>query len=170
MTGATIVTGGGRPSVRLERQLVDPPSVVWRALTDREQLRAWFPCEVIVTGGKWKVGATISFPFPAEVMDITLTGEVLAVDEPRELAFRWGEEILRFELTESDGGTRLVLFNELPPAAAARNAAGWDACLDRLTGLIPAPDDWQSRFDRYSSAFEPTLGSQEGAPAEYKGG
>jgi uncharacterized protein YndB with AHSA1/START domain len=169
MTEATIVTGGGRPPVRLERRLVDPPSVVWRALTDREQLRAWFPCDVIVAGGEWRVGATISFPFPPEVIDMTLIGEVLAVDEPRELVFRWGEEIPRFELTDSDGGTRLVLFNELAPAAAARTAAGWDECLDRLTGLIPASGDWRSRFDRYSGAFEPTLGPQEGPPAHHKG-
>jgi uncharacterized protein YndB with AHSA1/START domain len=169
VTEATIVGGGNRPNIRLERRLVDPPSVVWRALTDREQLRSWFPCDVIVTGGHWKVGAAISFPFPPEVMDMTLTGEVLAVDEPRELAFRWGEEILRFELTESHGGTCLVLFDELPPAAAARNAAGWDVCLDRLSGIRPAPDDWNSRFDHYSITFEPILGPQEDPPGDHGG-
>ncbi len=103
------------------------------------------------------------------MIELTLTGEVLAVEEPRELAFTWGEETLRFALTPRDGGTRLVLVDELPPGAAARNAAGWETCLDRLAGLEPAANAWKSRFDHYAAAFEPELGPQEGPPAAYKG-
>jgi uncharacterized protein YndB with AHSA1/START domain len=169
MTDATLVTGGNRPAVRLERVLSDPPPVVWRALTERERLREWFPCDVIVAGGRWEAGAAISFPFPPEVIDMTLTGEVLAADEPKLLCYTWGEETLRFELYPEGEGTRLVLTDQLPPGAAARNAAGWDDCLDRLTGLTPAPDAWKSRFAAYSAAFEPELGPQEGPPAGYKG-
>jgi uncharacterized protein YndB with AHSA1/START domain len=108
------------------------------------------------------VGAAISFPFPPEVIDVTLTGEVLEVDAPSVLAFSWGEETLRFELAPEDGGTHLVLIDELPASAAARNAAGWDTCLDRLAGLEPG--EWQPRFDAYAAAFEPALGPQEGPP------
>lgn len=170
MTNATLVTDDAkRPAVRLERHLADPPSVVWQALTDREQLRSWFPCDVVVSGGRWEPGAAIEFPFPPEVIDMTLTGHVLEVDEPKRLAFTWGEETLRFELAPEDGGTRLVLIDELPASAAARNAAGWEDCLDRLAGLEPAPDAWRQRFQTYAAAFEPTLGSQEGPPAGYKG-
>ncbi len=170
MTNATLLTTGERPAVRLERFLPDPPPVVWQALTDRDQLRAWFPCDVVVEGGRWEVGAAITFPFPPEVIEMTLTGEVLAVDEPNALAFSWGEEILRFELAPADGGTHLVLVDELPAGSAARNAAGWEVCLDRLVGLDPSPDAWRPRFEAYSAAFEPTLGPQEGPPADYKGG
>jgi uncharacterized protein YndB with AHSA1/START domain len=169
MTDASLVTAGARPAVRLERHLADPPSVVWGALTEREQLRSWFPCDVVVSGGQWVVGAAISFPFPPEVIDMTLAGEVLEVDEPKVLAFSWGEESLRFELAPHGEGTWLVLTDELPPSAAARNAAGWEDCLDRLAGLDPVPDAWRSRFDRYSAAFEPALGQQEGPPPGYKG-
>ena len=41
-----------RPAIRLERHLPDPPPVVWRALTERDQLRSWFPSDVIVSGGE----------------------------------------------------------------------------------------------------------------------
>lgn len=157
---ATLLTDGARPSVRLERQLPDPPATVWRALTQREELQSWFPSDVVVDGGEWVVGATITFRFPPEVIDVTLTGEVLEVDEPHRLAFTWGEETLRFELWPQDGGTRLVLIDELPPGAAARNAAGWEACLDRLAGGEPGA--WPPRFEAYSAAFEPQLGPQEG--------
>jgi uncharacterized protein YndB with AHSA1/START domain len=169
MNDATLLTNGARPGVRLVRHLADPPPIVWEAITDREQLRAWFPCDVIVAGGKWEVGAAINFIFPPEVIDITLAGEVLAVDEPKALAFSWGEEVLRFELSPEEGGTRLVLVNELPPDHAARNAAGWEACLGRLSGLDADPEAWKPRFDTYTAAFEPVLGPQEGPPAGYKG-
>jgi uncharacterized protein YndB with AHSA1/START domain len=165
MTDATLLTDRARPAVRLERLLPDRPAVVWQALTEREQLRTWFPCDVIVDGGRWEVGATITFPFPPEVMDLTLTGEVLEVDEPNLLTFTWGEDTLRFELSPEEDGTRLVLVDELPADAAARNAAGWENCLDRLAGLEPAPDAWQSRYERYIAAFEPVLGTQERRPA-----
>lgn len=169
MNNGTLLADGARPAVRLERQLPDPPSVVWEALTDREQLRSWFPCDVVVAGGRWKVGAAITFAFPPEVIALTLTGEVLAVDEPHALAFTWGEEALRFELSPANGGTHLVLVDELRAGIAARNAAGWEACLDRLAGLDPNPDAWRARFDAYVVAFEPALGPQEGPPAGYRG-
>jgi uncharacterized protein YndB with AHSA1/START domain len=161
MTNATLLTDGARPAVRLERDLPDVPPVVWRALTDRTELKAWFPCDVIVAGGTWQVGASITFRFDEH--DMTLTGEVLEVDEPRVLAFTWGEDTLRFELSRHGGGTRLVLVDELPPGAAARNAAGWEECLDRLAG-VEAGESWQPRFDRYAAAFTPVIGTQEGPP------
>src|ERR1700739_4967198 len=122
MSHATLSLEGDRPAVRVERELADPPTVVWRALTAREQLQSWFPCEVVVAEGEWKVGAAIAFIFPPEVIDMTLSGEVLVVEEPSKLAFTWGDEVLRFELVDSNGGTLLALFDELSPSAAARNA------------------------------------------------
>jgi uncharacterized protein YndB with AHSA1/START domain len=169
MTDARLRTDGDRPAVRLERRLLDPPQVVWQALTDRDQLRAWFPCDVDVAGGVWHVGAALTFRFPSEVIDMTLTGEVFAVDEPKLLAFSWGDEHLRFELSPLAGGTLLVLIDELAPAAAARSAAGWDTCLDTLAGLDPAADAWKRRFAAYSAAFEPILGRQDGPPDGYRG-
>jgi len=169
MNDGTLLTDGTRPAVRLERHLADPPSIVWLAITDREQLRSWFPCDVVVEGGRWEIGAAITFLFPPEVIDMTLAGEVLTVDEPNALAFSWGEEILRFELSAEDGGTRLILIDELPAGIAARNAAGWDVCLDRLAGLEPGPDAWGPRFATYAAAFESALGPQEGPPPGYKG-
>jgi uncharacterized protein YndB with AHSA1/START domain len=31
-----------------------PPEKVWRAITERELLKQWFPCDVV---GNWSVGA-----------------------------------------------------------------------------------------------------------------
>jgi uncharacterized protein YndB with AHSA1/START domain len=169
MTNGRLLTDRARPAVQLERQLPDPPGAVWRAITEREQLRTWFPCDVEVEGGTWQVGKAITFRFPSDVIDMTLNGEVLEVDEPNKLAFTWGEETLRFELTARSGGTRLILIDELPAGAAARNAAGWEDCLDHLAGAQPAPGAWQTNFAIYRAAFEPAVGPQEGPPAGYKG-
>jgi len=169
MPEATAAHDGGQAAVRLERQLSDPPARVWQALTDPKELRRWFPCDVTVAGGDCKVGASITFTFPPEIIDMTLAGQVLVLKEPEVLAFSWGDETLRFELTPQGGGTRLVLINHLHPGAAARNAAGWDDCLDRLEGRPPSPNGWRARFDAYSSAFTPRLGPQEGPPTGYKG-
>ena len=167
MTEVRLLTDGERPAIRLERHLPDPPDVVWRALTEPDQLRAWFPSDVILRGGSWKVGTPITFPFRSEVLDLTLTGEVLEVDEPSVLALTWGDDRLRFELSPEVGGTRLVLIDELPPDAAARNAAGWEQCLERLAGI--EPDEWEPRFERYAATFEPALGRQAPRPTHLKG-
>ncbi len=162
MTDATLDTSGPRPAVRFERQLPQPPDAVWRALTAPEELRVWFPCDVVAK--EWKVGAPLTFLFRAHDVP-ALTGTVLEVDEPRLLTYTWGDEVLRFELApHASGGTVLVLTDELPAGHAARNAAGWETCLARLAGQQPSDDGWRPRFDRYVTAFESTLGPQEGPP------
>jgi uncharacterized protein YndB with AHSA1/START domain len=160
---------GGDPTIRLERDLLDPPEVVWRAITDPTELARWFPCGVIVEGGQWVPGASISFPFPIDVIDLTMSGSVIEVSEPHVLSFTWGPETLRFELVPHGTGTTLVLFDTLSKEAAARNAAGWDDCLDLLVGLTTSKDAWRPRFEMYSALFAPTLGPQDGPPTGYKG-
>ena len=163
MSDATLLGDPGHPAIRLERYLADPPEVVWQALTEPEQMRAWFPCEVTLRGGRWEVGASITFDFPPH-MRLTYTGRVLEVNEPTSLAFTWGPSTLRFDLSPEGNGTRLVLVDELPRDAAARNAAGWESCLDRLVGTKPPADGWRPLFERYEAAFEPALGPQEARP------
>jgi hypothetical protein len=79
-----------------------------------------------------------------------------------------GEEILRFELSAESGGTHLVLIDDLPAGAAARNAAGWETCLDRLAGLDPDANAWRSHLETYSAAFEP-IRHRRRPPPGYKG-
>jgi uncharacterized protein YndB with AHSA1/START domain len=164
-TEATLHDGDGRPVIRFERILRRPPQEVWRAITDPEELKAWFPCDV--EADAWEAGAAVRFRFGAKGPQ--LTGTVLEADEPRVLAYTWGEETLRFELSPAPGGgTRLVFSDALDRAIAARNAAGWQVCLAQLTGEPVAADAWKGCFERYSAEFEPVIGPQEGPPEGYE--
>lgn len=176
---ASLVMAGTGPAVRFERVLAMTPDEVWAALTDPDSLRGWFPCSISVR--QWEVGGALTFSFPGHA-EFTMDGVVLECDAPRVLAYLWGEETLRFELepvSSGPAGTRLVLTDELTAPIAARNAAGWHLCLDRLAGKpaakaasdAPGPgggEDWRRLFALYSAAFEPALGPQEGPPAGFE--
>ena len=169
MTEATLLTTDDRPVLRFERHLHKPIDVVWRALTDFEELQSWFPTNIVTD--RWEVGAPLTFVFREhEAPDFT--GTVLEYDAPSVLAFTWGDDdSLRFELTATDdGGTHLVLTDQLRASIAARNAAGWDVCLDRLVLGDDADGAWKPRFDRYSASFSSKLGPQEGPPPGFEEG
>jgi uncharacterized protein YndB with AHSA1/START domain len=162
---ATLLRVGARPVVRLERHLPRPVEVVWEAVTDPTEMRAWFPTRIEIA--EWKVGAPLTHHFDQHDID-PLPGVVLEWDPPRRVSFTWADDTLSFELAPApDGGTIFVLTEELSASHAARNAAGWDSCLDRLQ-LGVEGESWQPRFERYVAAFEPILGQQEGPPQGYR--
>lgn len=161
MTEAMLLNAGGRPVLRFERHLDQPVETVWRAVTDVQEMRAWFPTRIEIE--EWRVGASLTHHFEHPGMD-PLPGSVLEWEPPRRVAFTWGGDTITFDLTPAgDGGTVFVLSEELDAGHAARNAAGWEACLDRLEfGHERSP--WRPRFDHYVTEFEPRLGRQEGPP------
>jgi hypothetical protein len=82
------------------------------------------------------------------------------VSAPRRLSFTWGDDLLTFELEERDGADACRLcFSVVLDSAdkAARDAAGWDDCLDKLDLVVAgeAPgrpeesESWRARYDEY---------------------
>jgi uncharacterized protein YndB with AHSA1/START domain len=160
MTEATLVATGDKPVLRFERFLPRPIEQVWRAVTDPAEMRAWFPTRIEIE--RWEVGATLTHHFDGSGHP-PLPGIVLECSEPHRLVFTWGDDTIGFELTPASGGTTFVLTEQLGASRAARNAAGWEVCLERLLeGTVG--EDWNSRFERYTAAFEPILGAQDGPP------
>lgn len=164
MSEATLITAGARPVLRFERLLPKSVETVWRAVTDPVELRSWFPTRIEIDA--WNVGASMTHHFDEHDID-PLPGTVLEWEPPRRVSFTWGEDTISFELTPASGGTVFVLTEELSASHAARNAAGWESCLDRLQ-LGVEREAWQPRFERYAAAFEPILGHQDGPPAGYR--
>ena len=156
----------GRPSVRFERVYAHPISDLWSAVTVPDRLAQWFPSKV---EHEARVGGAIRFSSDANVPDSM--GQVLEFDPPRLFAFSWGPNQLRFELGEAeDGRTRFVLIDFLAAEnEAARNAAGWEQCLEALDSVLdPTPasganeqarseaPSWRERYDRYIAAGLPS--------------
>jgi uncharacterized protein YndB with AHSA1/START domain len=143
----------GRPAVRFERRLAHPIEAVWRAVTEPDELAAWFPTRVEVD---LRVGGAMRFTF-VDHEHPEMRGEVLELDPPRRFAFTWGDdEEVQIELEPADGGAATLLhFVQLLGAenTAARNAAGWHVCLQRLTTHLAGGDgdapDWGPIYQRY---------------------
>jgi uncharacterized protein YndB with AHSA1/START domain len=147
----------GRPVVRFVRTFPHPVSRVWDAITDPARLAQWFP--TTVEFDELGPGGPITFRF-AEDRFPAMEGTFREVDPPRRLSFTWADDVLTFELEERQGGAacRLAFSVALDSAdKAARDAAGWDDCLDML-GMVVAgaaperpwkSESWQTRYDQY---------------------
>jgi uncharacterized protein YndB with AHSA1/START domain len=152
-----------RPALSFERRLSHPVDVVWRAITESDELEHWFPSQVDVD--ELRPGAEMTFTFeemPLENMPMTIRGRVTEFDPPRLFAFYWGDDHLRFELepmTDPQDACLLRLTVLLDSRdKAARDGAGWHVCLDRLEQLLSGDDgpsatgataDWRGLYDEY---------------------
>lgn len=158
---ATLTTTGDRPVLRMERRFAHPIEKVWRALTETEQLAHWFPGAYsgdLVPGGRLHFAPSGPGEDPSE-------GEVLEIDPPRLLAFRWLTDVLRWELSPDGAGTLLVLFHEVDSAVdCASFAGGWTMCLDSLDrALGGAPEKWRmENWPALHEAYVEQFGLKDG--------
>src|SRR6188472_802977 len=135
MLGTLHPTADGRFVLRFEVHLAQRREIVWHALTQPEPRSCWFPA---VVDFELNVGAPLNFkPTRAQVEKFGIpadqigTGQVLQVSPPALLEFSWGDEILRWELTDDGaGGTMLVFANTITDGSdAPAIAAAWHAGL-----------------------------------------
>ena len=170
MNGTLEQTAAG-PRLRFTRRLAHPPDKVWRAITEPEHLKAWFPDTIVVE--RWAAGAPLRFE-PAPGMGEGFDGEVLAFEPPEALEFRWGTDVIRIEVEADGDGTRLTLLDTIDQLGkAARDGAGWHTCLDQLEhhldGTPPpwsAGDRWREIHPSYVEEMGPeaaTIGPPSGA-------
>jgi uncharacterized protein YndB with AHSA1/START domain len=156
-----------QPTLSFERRLSHPVERVWRAITEPDELGHWFPSKVVVD--ELSAGAEMSFEFEDMPLDapVTMTGRVTDVDPPRLLGFYWGEDHLRFELEPADGESGCTLRLTVALDArdkAARDAAGWHVCLDRLELFVGGENgpavtgdsgDWRALYEEYERRGAP---------------
>jgi uncharacterized protein YndB with AHSA1/START domain len=138
-----------------ERRLAHPPERVWRAITESEHLRHWFPADIV---GERVAGAELKIAFWPEAIeqagdeieaagvaldDAVLPGRLLTWDPPRLFEFTWDTEHLRFDLAPGDGGTRLLVTiraTEPAPRGFQSTATGYHVCLDALVDHVAGTD------------------------------
>jgi uncharacterized protein YndB with AHSA1/START domain len=161
---ARIDKDGDNWTLVVVRQLRHAPDKVWQALTDPAQLQAWAPFDA--DGNLGREGATVTLntvDAPAPMMSETT---IRRADAPHLLEYSWGDGDLRWELEDSDGGTRLTLWHNIDRRYIAMGAAGWQICLDVLDhalagtplGRIVGPatmqfDGWQRLNKDYAAQF-----------------
>lgn len=175
-----VLHDGERVGTRYERALAHPPAKVWRALTESEHLRYWFPADIL---GERRTGAELRIRFWPESIeqagaelaeagidsdDAVLPGRILTWDPPRVFEFLWDDEQLRFELLPDGPGTRLlctVWFGTPGPRGFPGTAAGYHVCLDALadslasgSGGLPDPETIAALERRYADFLETKTG------------
>lgn len=176
--GALVRMDNGREAVRYERIYAHAPERVWRALIEPDSIKAWFPTSIEglkeAASGK-RIGAQLKFTFPQDDGP-PLAGELKQCDPPRVLEYTWGDDLLRFELSEVSGGKqcKLVFFATFGERSQApRDATGWHFCLDNLEQNLAGekPEPVGPAFTEISAAYQQKLGGDfpnivKGASAE----
>jgi uncharacterized protein YndB with AHSA1/START domain len=143
------------PTLTFQRRLSHPVDRVWRAITEPDELQHWFPSKVVAD--ELRAGAEMTFEFEDMPLDApsSMGGSVTDVEAPRLFAFYWGEDHLRFELEPADdpeAGTLSLTVQLGARDKAARDAAGWHVCLDRLESRLGedgARGEWRDYYDEY---------------------
>jgi uncharacterized protein YndB with AHSA1/START domain len=137
--GLTLADG---PQLSLERRYDHPAERVWRALTEPDELRRWFPGEFVISHS----------------------------DPPHLLIGSWqGDGTLRFELRPESGGCVLTFTHAFTDRdQSALTGAGWDRCFARLDALLVGQtmsyDDslaaWPQMHERLAAAWgiDPGIG------------
>lgn len=149
----TVLREAGRVGLRYVRRLDHDTAKVWRALTESEQLRHWFPCDIV---GARREGAELVLPFWPDhveeygIEDATVLGRIHVWDPPRVFEWSWDTDRLRWELEGDSDGTVLTFTVWIGDPQAhgeggsspddvtgtASAATGYHVCLDYLEVLV----------------------------------
>jgi uncharacterized protein YndB with AHSA1/START domain len=131
--GTLHTSADGRSLVRFERQLDHPLDKVWRAISEPAEMKHWFP--MAVEFSSFSVGGGMRF---VDEQMPPFEGKITELDPPQVLAFTWGPDLLRLELSPRSSGCLLVLTHTFADDGikAARDGAGWHVCLDLLEASL----------------------------------
>lgn len=147
-------TYDGRVSVSFQLAVPHSPDKVWRAITERQYLDAWFPADVDFD---LTPGAELLFKVTPEQVerygisaDHVTRGTVISVHPHRILEFLWDADTLHWELApDGTGGCWLTLTHTMEDEDSAyTHAAGWHAGLEVVAAQLDGREvDW-SPWDR----------------------
>jgi uncharacterized protein YndB with AHSA1/START domain len=155
------VADGDRWTLVFVRELRHPPAEVWHALTDPDQLRAWSP---FTADRPLDTMGDVTLHMIDGDDEVSMAGVVHHADAPRLLVYLWGDDLLRWELEPSGGGTRLTLRHTVEAEPwLPRVAAGWHLCLDvaeryldgdpvgPIVGAAAKDHGWDALHDAYAA-------------------
>jgi uncharacterized protein YndB with AHSA1/START domain len=152
----TLARQGEAWTLTFTRRFSHPPEKVWRAVTEDEHLAAWFPQQIV---GERRPGSPLRF---VNADGDGFEDEMVDFDPPSRMELKWGTDRLRIELHPDGDATLLTLtdtFTEL--GKAARDAAGWHVCLDRLVSHLGGEQlDMEGRWHEVHALYEDRFGPE----------
>jgi uncharacterized protein YndB with AHSA1/START domain len=171
MTGS-LETVGDRTALRFERRLAHSVERVWRAITEPEELRQWYPGVP-----EWRLEPGAEFTSEGGGGG---KGRILELDPPHVLAYDWEGEQFRFELRPDGRGCLLVFTHVFADRSlGAQHAAGWEIYLNRLDvhlagGFLSEEEAHEAApelHERYAQRFglDPEVGRKLFGDAQPKG-
>lgn len=137
----------------VEQSFDAPIAVVWKAITDEEQMRQWF--FETMTEFKPEIGFDTEFNVRCEDQDYLHLWKVIDVVPQKRISYQWryggypGDSTVKWELSEEGGGTKLKLthvgqetFPQDEPLFSRESCqAGWDYFLhDSLKAFLDDRD------------------------------
>jgi uncharacterized protein YndB with AHSA1/START domain len=153
------------------RDIPHPPAKVWQALTDPAQVGEWAPYTVDRNlGSTGDVTLTMIDGETSQALQAT----VLRAEPPALLEYTWGTDRLRWELSPTQTGTRLMLRHTLQDQDwVPKVAAGWHICLlvaERLldgspVGPIRGEAAREHGWDELNEGYAAKLGIPGSPPA-----
>lgn len=124
--------------VVLKRSYPVPLSVLWKAITDQDQLASWFMSVTI----ELKPGGKMKFQFQDEAKTV-MTGKVLRVEHEKVFEYLWEnadgpDELATWEVS-ADGpstSTLVLTYSRVDEKYGVSVAAGWHTYLDQLSEVL----------------------------------
>jgi len=159
-----LTVDGEFATLTFERRYAHPVGDVWKAITEPEQLAAWYLTKATIRGG---TGGTIDYV--AGPSQFHVTGTILAWEPPHLFEHEWsvaprpelpkGEQaFLRWELTDVGGETLLKMTHRhLHRGTASGFISGAHAFLDLLEAQLagrPLPN-WMGRAQELRKEYPP---------------
>ncbi|MFC0504066.1 SRPBCC family protein [Micromonospora costi] len=127
-------TTDGHATLVFVRDLRHPPATVWAALTDPARLAEWAP--FLADRDLGSPGAAVLTMLDGDTRE-DQPATVRRAEPPHLLEYTWGDDLLRWELTSTAGGTRLTLrHTTTDPTVVPMVTAGWHICLDVAARLL----------------------------------
>ena len=130
-------TDDGRKTIRYTRSLDHPAEKVWRALTEKSELAAWFPelnIEHTIGGSAILNFSDGDCPPPENNPEDIDYCTVTAFDPPSLLEYKGPTEEHRWEITPDGDRCTLVFITTLPLGERIQNsvACGWHYKIDAM--------------------------------------
>ncbi|WP_028547500.1 SRPBCC family protein [Paenibacillus sp. UNC451MF] len=138
-----------------ERHFKQSTEEVWAYLTENPKLEQWFT-ELEVKD--LRKDGLIKFNMPdGSHLDIT----IIDLEPHAVLAYTWGEDQVRFELSSEPSGCQLLLKEDITAITShtPKDLAGWHVCLDVIEALLDGKTidrhaEWERMYGQYIQAVE----------------